>query len=71
MDAETAVERLRHAFRGRDDGIAAAYLFGIIARGDSRSGMTGVDPIRKRRAFIETCLRETNSRCRPIATPTR
>ena len=38
MDAETAVERLRHAFRGRDDGIAAVYLFGSVARGDSRTG---------------------------------
>ena len=38
MDAADAVEHLRRAFRGRDDGIAAVYLFGSVARGESRAG---------------------------------
>ena len=38
MDAQSSVERLRQAFKGRERGIAAVYLFGSVARGDSRPG---------------------------------
>lgn len=36
MDAASSVERLRRAFRGRERGVAAVYLFGSVARGESR-----------------------------------
>ena len=36
MDASSAVERLRRAFRGREQGVAAVYLFGSVARGEAR-----------------------------------
>ena len=36
MDAPCAVERLRRAFRGREQGVAAVYLFGSVARGERR-----------------------------------
>ena len=38
MDASSAVERLRRAFRGRERGVAAVYLFGSVARGERRPG---------------------------------
>ena len=38
MDTATSVERLRRAFRGREQGVAAVYLFGSVARGESRAG---------------------------------
>ena len=38
MDASVAVERLRRAFRGREQGVAAVYLFGSVARGEPRPG---------------------------------
>ena len=38
MDTATSVERLRRAFTGRERGVAAVYLFGSVARGESRSG---------------------------------
>ena len=38
MDASSAVERLRRAFRGREQGVAAVYLFGSVARGEPRPG---------------------------------
>ena len=38
MDAQSSVERLRQAFKGREWGVAAAYLFGSVARGESRPG---------------------------------
>lgn len=38
MDAASAVERLRRAFHGREQGVAAVYLFGSVARGESRPG---------------------------------
>ena len=38
MDASGAVERLRRAFRGREQGVAAVYLFGSVARGEWRPG---------------------------------
>ena len=42
MDAAGTVERLRRAFEGREQGIAAACLFGGIARGESRAD-SGLD----------------------------
>ena len=56
MDAAMAVERLRRAFEGRDDGIAAVYLFGSIARGESRAGSdldvaVLLEPAPERRAY--------------------
>ena len=36
MDTATSVERLRRAFTGRERGVAAVYLFGSVARGESR-----------------------------------
>ena len=36
MDASSAVEWLRRAFRGREQGVAAVYLFGSVARGEAR-----------------------------------
>ena len=56
MDAAMAVERLRRAFKGRDDGIAAVYLFGSIARGESRAGSdldvaVLLEPAPERRAY--------------------
>jgi len=38
MDAQSSVERLRQAFKGRERGVAAVYLFGSVARGESRPG---------------------------------
>ena len=38
MDAASSVERLQRAFKGREQGVAAVYLFGSVARGDSRLG---------------------------------
>ena len=38
MDTASAVERLRRAFVGCEQGIAAAWLFGSVARGTSRPG---------------------------------
>ena len=38
MDAQGSVERLRQAFKGRERGVAAVYLFGSVARGGSRPG---------------------------------
>ena len=38
MDAQSLVERLRQAFKGRERGVAAVYLFGSVARGESRPG---------------------------------
>ena len=38
MDAARSVERLRRAFKGREQGVAAVYLFGSVARGESRTG---------------------------------
>ena len=38
MDAASSVERLRRAFHGREQGVAAVYLFGSVARGESRPG---------------------------------
>lgn len=38
MDAQGSVERLRQAFKGRERGVAAVYLFGSVARGESRPG---------------------------------
>ena len=38
VDAASSVERLQRAFRGRERGIAAVYLFGSVARGESRTG---------------------------------
>ena len=38
MDARSSVERLRQAFKGRERGVAAVYLFGSVARGESRAG---------------------------------
>lgn len=38
MDASVVVERLRRAFRGREQGVAAVYLFGSVARGEPRPG---------------------------------
>ena len=38
MDASGAVERLRRAFQGREQGVAAVYLFGSVARGEPRPG---------------------------------
>ena len=38
MDAQSSVERLRQAFKDREQGVAAVYLFGSVARGESRSG---------------------------------
>lgn len=38
MDAAGSVERLRRAFKGREHGVAAVYLFGSVARGESRAG---------------------------------
>ena len=38
MDAASSVERLRQAFEGREHGLAAVYLFGSVARGESRPG---------------------------------
>ena len=36
MDDAIIIERLRDFFRSRSDGIACGYLFGSVARGDSR-----------------------------------
>ena len=38
MEAASSVERLRRAFKGREQGVAAVYLFGSVARGESRAG---------------------------------
>ena len=38
MEAASSVERLRRAFKGRQQGVAAVYLFGSVARGESRPG---------------------------------
>ena len=38
MDTATSVERLRRAFKGRERGVAAVYMFGSVARGESRPG---------------------------------
>lgn len=38
MDAARSAERLRQAFKGREQGVAAVYLFGSVARGESRAG---------------------------------
>lgn len=38
MDRETLIEALRAFFRGRGDGVVAAYLFGSRARGTARKG---------------------------------
>ena len=38
MDGQRSVERLRQAFSGREQGVAAVYLFGSVARGESRPG---------------------------------
>ena len=38
MDATSSVERLRRAFKGREQGVAAVYLFGSVARGESHAG---------------------------------
>ena len=38
MDAQRSVERLRQAFKGREQGVASVYLFGSVARGESRPG---------------------------------
>ena len=38
MNTATSVERLRRAFTGRERGVAAVYLFGSVARGESRPG---------------------------------
>ena len=38
MDALSSVERLRQAFMGHERGVAAVYLFGSVARGESRPG---------------------------------
>ena len=38
MEAASSVERLRRAFKGREQGVAAVYLFGSVARGESRPG---------------------------------
>ena len=38
VDTANSVERLRRAFRGREHGIAAVYLFGSVARGESHAG---------------------------------
>ena len=38
MDAAGSVERLRRALHGREQGVAAVYLFGSVARGESRPG---------------------------------
>ena len=38
MDAQSSAERLRQAFKGRERGVAAVYLFGSVARGESRPG---------------------------------
>ena len=38
MDAASAVKRLRRAFKGRERGVAAVYLFGSVARGESHAG---------------------------------
>ena len=38
MDASGAAERLRRAFRDREQGVAAVYLFGSVARGEWRPG---------------------------------
>jgi predicted nucleotidyltransferase len=38
VDRETLIEALRALFRGRGDGVVAAYLFGSRARGTARKG---------------------------------
>ena len=38
MDAARPAEQLRRAFKGREQGVAAVYLFGSVARGESRPG---------------------------------
>lgn len=38
MDATSSVERLRRVFKGRERGVAAVYLFGSVARSESRPG---------------------------------
>jgi predicted nucleotidyltransferase len=38
VDRETLIEALRAFFRGRGDGVVAAYLFGSRARGTARKG---------------------------------
>ena len=38
MDVARSAERLRRAFKGREQGVAAVYLFGSVARGESRPG---------------------------------
>ena len=37
MDSANTVERLRRTFKGREHDIAAAYLFGSVARDESRT----------------------------------
>ena len=61
MDAASSVERLRRAFKGREQGVAAVYLFGSVARGESRPGSDLdvamlLEPEPERGIFESLCL---------------